>query len=380
MSAAPGSARVCAPVVIYGACGRLGRLLTRALASRGTAVIAAARDAAALERLAAEVTGIETEAVRLDDEAALRKLLERGAVLVNCVGASETLVRSALACGVDYVDSSGEQGFMRMVFERYGRQAAQADVFLLPGLGFDYAIGDCLARIAAEGREPLVELTVAYAIDRPGIGRDNVQHAARTPGAAEVVFRDGAWVPLRFALDLAFFDFPHPWGRRQMARYGAGEVITVPRHTQTRNVRTLITARTLVPHPAWLPVFPVLRPLVGWVRESPLNKLLQMAAGRRGVVHGAPASSPPPDTFTVVAVATGADGSRARALARGRDTYAVSAACLGAAACLLASGRGRGSGAASAASAFDAADFLKTVEASGLRWSVHDAHSSISST
>ena len=33
-----------------------------------------------------------------------------------------------------------------------------------------------------------------------------------------------------------------------MIRYPAGEQITVPRHVETSNVRTMLTAATVVPH------------------------------------------------------------------------------------------------------------------------------------
>jgi short subunit dehydrogenase-like uncharacterized protein len=84
-----------------------------------------------------------TKAVSLDDDGALRDLLEDAAVVINCAGpftlAGDALVRAAIATGTHYVDSTGEQSFIQMVFERHGGAAERAGVALLPALGFDYA-------------------------------------------------------------------------------------------------------------------------------------------------------------------------------------------------------------------------------------------------
>ena len=63
----------------------------------------------------------------VDDHASLRALLDGADVLINCAGpftfAGEPVVRAAVDAGVHYVDSTGEQPFIRMVFDRYGAAA-----------------------------------------------------------------------------------------------------------------------------------------------------------------------------------------------------------------------------------------------------------------
>ena len=66
----------------------------------------------------------------VDDGPSLRALVDGADVLINCAGpftyAGEPVVRAAVDAGVHYVDSTGEQSFMRMVFDRYGPDAERA--------------------------------------------------------------------------------------------------------------------------------------------------------------------------------------------------------------------------------------------------------------
>ena len=69
--------------------------------------------------------------------------------MINCAGpfnrSGEPVVAAAVQTGSHYVDSTGEQNFMKMVFDRYGEEAERRGVGLVPALGFDYAPGDCIA-------------------------------------------------------------------------------------------------------------------------------------------------------------------------------------------------------------------------------------------
>ena len=62
--------------------------------------------------------------------------------------------RAAVETSTHYLDTTGEQPYMKMAFERYGPGAADAEVAVIPAMGFDYAVGDCIARLASSGHEP----------------------------------------------------------------------------------------------------------------------------------------------------------------------------------------------------------------------------------
>jgi hypothetical protein len=355
------------PAAVYGATGRTGRRVVSELAGELDCVIGG-RNAAALAELAErQRAAVDARPARLEDPTSLKALVAGCDVMVNCAGsvAGERLVGVAIETGTHYVDPAGEQPFIRRLFERYGEAATQAGVALVPGLGFDYAPGDCIARLAAQGHEPLRELVIAYAVSGGGTSRDAVLASGAEVGT-EVVYRDGGWAPAPSGVQRTSFRFPPPLGRQPMQRYGSGEVITVPRHTRTERVISLITASTWSPRPSLTPLLPFVRPLAGRVSRSPHRPLLELAAPRGGPEEGDDGDQSTA-RFTIAAVAHGHDGSVGRGLVEGSDFHALTASVLAAGATRLA-GEPAVTGVVSPAMAFDPAELLDSQADRGLRW------------
>jgi short subunit dehydrogenase-like uncharacterized protein len=321
----------------------------------------------------------------IEDAAALGRALEGCAAVVNCAPAAacgDRLLYAALDTHAHYVDAAGEQHHIQRLFDAFGDEAGRRGIAIVPACGFDYAIGDCLAKLAARDCEPAAEIVIAYCIEGSDVSGNSAQNAANAPVAPEVVYRAGRWRPVPFELDRGAFDFPAPFGRRQMSRYGSGEVITVPRHTRTREVRTLITTTSLCPHPALLPVFPVLRPAIGLARRTPGARDLLRLAASLAARRGSPAPTAPAESaahpatvptvdpgrrFVVAAEAKGLDGSAGRATAVGGDFHTITAALLAYAAVSLVSSRA--SGVFSPATAFPPDALLDALAPLGVTWS-----------
>lgn len=168
----------------------------------------------------------------------LRHLLDGADVVINCAGpftlAGDALARTAIDTRTHYVDSTGEQTFIAALFDRHGPAAERAGVALVPALGFDYLPGDCIARIAAEGHEPLREIVLAYSVRGFGMTRGTMRSALEMMRGGDLVYEGGGWQPAPPGIVRASFGFPEPIGRQAVSRYPSGELITVPRHTRTR--------------------------------------------------------------------------------------------------------------------------------------------------
>jgi hypothetical protein len=356
---------VTTPVAVYGATGFTGRLVLSELDALGISCVAAGRNRDALAGVERDHGNVaEGRVASLDDPAALRAVVDGCSAVINCAGpgAAEPLIEAACGARSGYLDAVGEQAAIRRTFERHN----DAPVAVVPAMGFDYAIGDCIARLAASGHEPLRELVIAYALSGSGVGRDA---AGATPGepGEEVVFSEGRWEPPPGGIRRAGFRFPPPLGRQTMQRYGSGEVITVPRHIDTARVTSLITASTWAPHPAMVRLMPYLRPVAAAVRRSPLRGALRVAASGEAAE---PDRERDRDSarFTIAVVAYGDDGSVGRGLVEGRDFYGLTAASLALGARLLA--ENDATGVRSAATAFDPAAFLNALEGFWLEWRV----------
>jgi short subunit dehydrogenase-like uncharacterized protein len=154
-------------IVLFGATGYTGELTARVLAARGARPVLAGRDAQRLDRLAAELGGLETAIADVQRPETVRALVGRGDVLVSTVGPfarwGEPAVRAAIAAGAHYVDSTGEAAFIRDVFERHGPDAASAGVGLLTAFAYDYVPGNLAGGLALrEAGERAVRVDIGY--------------------------------------------------------------------------------------------------------------------------------------------------------------------------------------------------------------------------
>ncbi|HEX4930443.1 MAG TPA: NAD(P)H-binding protein, partial [Gaiellaceae bacterium] len=183
------------PLAILGVTGYTGRLVLAEARRAGLEVRLVGRRREALEELAAPGEDVRIADAR--DEAALREAFAGASVVASLAGPFLALglapVQAAVAAGAHYLDTTGEQAFVRVIHDRVA-----AETVVLPAFGFDYVPGDLAARLAAEGLEPLDELLVAYAVTDAFGSRGTKRTAARILAQPLVAFVDGRLVPTRF--------------------------------------------------------------------------------------------------------------------------------------------------------------------------------------
>jgi hypothetical protein len=147
------------PVVVYGASGYTGRLVCEFLRDYGIPFVAAGRDGAKIKAsMEANVAGIETADYEIaevnHDVESLTELLTGSKVVLNMVGPfarfGHETVQAALAAGVHYTDTTGEQDWVRDCDEKYGQQFADAGLLIAPGIAQMYTTGEIAAELVLE--------------------------------------------------------------------------------------------------------------------------------------------------------------------------------------------------------------------------------------
>lgn len=345
------------PIAVYGATGFTGGLIARELQRAGADFLISGRNRGKLERFADELGGVPFRAMSLDDPAGLREMLDGCSVVAACAGPfslyAEPLVEAAVQTGTHYLDTTGEQGFMRTVFERYGKRARDAGVALVPGMGFDYVPGDLIASLAAEGMVPLEEIVVAYCVHGFAPTHGTALSGLEIMRGGDVVWDDGEWRDAPRSADGGRWRFPDPLGEQRMLRYPAGEQITVPRHVETKRVRTLLNG--MVVPPRLMPLAVAASPLLGAAMRTPLRRAMGAAIQR---LPAAPSEEDRKGArFTISCQARSKAGTR-RGIVRGSDVYGLTAASVAHAATLCADPTYDRSGALAPAQAFDPTSFL----------------------
>jgi short subunit dehydrogenase-like uncharacterized protein len=322
-------------IALLGATGYTGGLVLRRARELGLPVRLVGRRQEALAALAAPGEGYAVADAR--DEAALRKAFDGASVVASCAGPflqlGDAPVRAAIAAGAHYVDTSGEQAFARLVYEQHAEAARDRGVALLTSFGFDYVPGDLAARLAAVGLEPVDEIAVAYSVSGMSTSSGTRRTIGRAMRHAQAAFEDGALVESHFGATTRRVRFP--FGERDVVEWGGTEPLSVPRHTNVRNVRSYVRAPKLVAKTARIARL-----------GAPLVRLAAAVGGDPD--EGRRAQS----RFVVVAEARSAASGRQVTLV-GRDPYGLTALLIARAAQALGQGEIQGSGALAPAEAFD---------------------------
>ncbi len=345
-------------IAIYGATGFTGTLIARELRERGADFVIAGRSRGKLEALSGELGGVPIAVASLDDPAALRELLEPCAAAVACAGPftlhGEPLLAAAVETGAHYLDTTGEQAFIRLAFDRYGARAAETGAALVSGMGFDYLPGDMIAALTAAGMGPLEEIAIAYHVAGFAPTRGTALSALEIMRGGDLLWEEGGWKPAPRGANGGSWRFPAPTGEERVLRYPAGEQITVPRHVETARVRTMLSGMAVPPR--LTPLLAAATPLLGLaMRVAPLRAATAALINR---LPAGPSEEARKKSKFVVSCEARAAGQIRRGTVRGTDVYGLTAASLAQGAMLAASPGFDRAGALAPAQAFDPASFL----------------------
>lgn len=357
-------------IVVYGATGYTGKLVAAELDRAGADFLLAGRDREKLDQVAAGLDSeVEVQAVSLDDQAGLHSLLEGCSTVIACAGPfhlhGEPVMRAAVETGTHYLDTTGEQTYMRLAWERYDRPASEAGVAVIPAMGFDYVPGDMIASLTAAGMGELDILRLAYRAKMQPT-RGTMLSALEMIKGGDVEWRDGRFQPAPQTVSRGDFDFGPPLGNLKMTRYPAGEHVTVPRHINTGRVETMLSADSFAPGPA-AHLLPAIFRGAGLAMRTPLRSLTAKLIPR--LPEGASAEERAESSFVIACEAI-AGSSVSRGEISGRDVYGLTAALIVKGAIIAASGGVDQSGTLAPSQAFEPKSFLQELERFSLEWQV----------
>ena len=336
---------------LLGATGYTGRLTAAVLAAAGIPHRLGGRSPERLKALPATAHG-DTVVVDTTKPGDLDAFLDGCTAVISTVGPFEQLGRpvvdAAVRNQVPYVDSTGELGFMRWVYETH----RHAPVTLVPACGFDYIPGDLAASLAADevgGPEAVTDVLIGYRMGGTGGG-----------GVTRGTARSAIGIIGSTQLSIARTQIPFLDGARSGIVVPWGEAITVPLLCPNAKVRTAIAAPAAAALVAGLaaPLVKHSGPLVRAVTPVLAKRVEKMPEGPSDEVRAQA-------RFTVVAVVTGKDGRTARVEVEGTDAYKLTGELLVACAQRLGDAP---PGARTTAEAFDAADVLDAIGKDRITW------------
>lgn len=351
-------------IAVHGASGFTGRLTVAEVRRRGFTPVLVGRDPDRLRKAAAEAgaQGAEIRVAALDDPAVLADALRDCDVVINCAGPftllAEPVIRAAIAAGVHYVDTAGEQGHVKRALDGFGEEAERAGVTVVPAMADDGGPGDMIAHLTAGllGAEGVAELLVAD-LRKPGAAsRGTARSLAAVFEEGPLEYVDGAWrrsvaqgtagsavagrgpagegaAPREDGGVPAVMAVPGEDGEVPVTAFALPGVATVPRHVRVRRVRSVIRSQVA-------DLFAAMTPdVIDSVPEVPDEE------------------SRVTSRWLMLTEAVGDEGSRARGWVTGLDAYGMTAVIAVEGARRLVAD-GAPAGALTPAQAFDPAAFL----------------------
>lgn len=219
-------------LMIYGATGYTGRMAARHAKAAGLKLILAGRSADRLAPLAAE---LELPFRIFSASHVAADALAGISVLLNFAGpfahTAEPLMRACILAGVDYLDITAEINVYRLA-ESLDREAAQAGVMLMPGVGWDVVPTDCLALHVSARVEQPQSLNVALQVAGP-MSRGSASSVSEIIGAG-VLARVGGQLVATPDQPLREFDFGA--GPKLCVPLSFGDLVTGWRSTGIPNI------------------------------------------------------------------------------------------------------------------------------------------------
>lgn len=343
------------PVAVVGATGFTGRLVVAELAQRGVPLRLVGRSRTRLAEVAAPVAA-EFRGVPAWRREELAAALDGCGAVVSCAGpfreAGRPVVEAAIDARVPYTDSTGEQPFIRAVYEEFDARARAAGVAVVPAFGFDFVPGDMGAAIAAEGLAPLARVDVVYAAERPASSSGTRRTAIgilSQPGSQRI---DGR---LRTEpVGAHRRNVETQFGRLTAGSFPGGEPLMVARHLQVGTVVSYFAVPGL-----FSPAHQAARLLPFAVRIPGVQPLLEWAATQGPI---GPSGDDRAARVACFVEATSLDGRRRAVRLEGRDPYGFTALTLAELATRMRDKRIDVTGARTPAEVVEARKFLPTVE------------------
>src|SRR4051794_29862088 len=152
-------------LLLYGANGYTGRLITSMAAEHGIRPVLAGRNAQAIREMA-DTYHLDYVIVDLEDKEALVKVLGGFTMVLHAAGpfrkTAKQMIEACLQAQTHYIDITGEIEVFELA-KGYDAMAKQKHVMIMPGAGFDVVPTDCTALYLKKQLPDATQLKLAFA-------------------------------------------------------------------------------------------------------------------------------------------------------------------------------------------------------------------------
>lgn len=219
-------------ILLYGANGYTGQLITRYAMETGLRPILAGRNKEAI-RSVAEANDLEYRIFDLDDRDEADRALEGIELVLHAAGpfmyTAKPMIKACLRNGVHYLDITGEIAVFEMAF-RFNEKFKEKELVVMPGVGFDVVPTDCMAVYLKQKLPDATRLKLGFGSVGGGISRGTAMTMIEGLGAGSAERANGRIVRVPLAKKTmtievagkAYQMMSIPWGDVSTAYHSTG--------------------------------------------------------------------------------------------------------------------------------------------------------------
>jgi short subunit dehydrogenase-like uncharacterized protein len=228
---------------IIGATGFTGKLVASELKKRKAEFFIAGRNEQSLQALSESLGGVPFRIMDVEDSSTF-SALDGCKIIINCAGPftdfGEPIVQEAIARRAHYLDTTGEQGFIKLVYDKYHEQAKVAGIVLVPACAYEYAIGDAMGAQLCSEYPQCQAIEFVYSLNEMHTSPGTRKSIVRAFAASVFYLSKGQLVEGRPG---AMSRKTHIDGKAfSIVSFPAGEALMLPRHTNVQEVNSYFTA------------------------------------------------------------------------------------------------------------------------------------------
>ena len=152
-------------ILLYGANGYTGKLIIQQAIQQQIPIVLAGRNAASIQALAQQYQ-LPWRIASLDDAPQIDAILKNITIVLHAAGpfsiTAKPMIEACLRNNIHYLDITGEIPVFEMA-KKYDAAAKEANIMLMPGVGFDVVPTDCIARLLHQQMPDATQLQLAFA-------------------------------------------------------------------------------------------------------------------------------------------------------------------------------------------------------------------------
>lgn len=228
-------------IALLGASGYTGRLVASELKKRGIEFVACGRDAENVKRVLDELKiSAQVETLDASNPQSIESLIEKiePKLVITTVGPflefGRSVATSVAKSGASYIDSSGEQAFIKWVYENI--EPKTPEQIFVPSLAFEYALADLGAEILKENLGEPLAIKVFYYI--PSFAPSRGTRASMLKAMEEKVFAYIDGVLVESIGRTASVTIAEAGKTFDALIFPGGEPVMVPRHVHADSVES----------------------------------------------------------------------------------------------------------------------------------------------